>query len=146
MVCWNWWSNNILPLYFIILKIPPHAALPHTICPLTLTLKLFPPLTKTHKTFELERISDVTWLKLQKYILFLKKDFICSWETQRDRERQRISRGRSRLHAGSLMRDLILGLQDHDLSQRQTLNCWATQASLLEYILQKSLRWSYGPC
>ena len=29
------------------------------------------------------------------------------------------------------MWDLILGLRDHALSRRQTLNCWATQASLL---------------
>ena len=45
--------------------------------------------------------------------------------TERERERERgrdIARGRSRLHAGSLMRVSILGLQDHALSQRQTLN------------------------
>ena len=37
----------------------------------------------------------------------------------RDRERERgkeIGRGRSRLHAGSLMQDLILELQDHSQS------------------------------
>ena len=34
----------------------------------------------------------------------------------RDRD---IGRERSRLHAGSLMGDLIPGLQDHALSQRQ---------------------------
>ena len=48
----------------------------------------------------------------------------------RDTERGRdIGRGRSRLHAGNLMQDSIPGPQDHDLSQRQTLNHWATQAS-----------------
>ena len=36
-------------------------------------------------------------------------------------------RGRSRLHAGSPMQDSIPGLRDHCLSQRQTLNSWATQ-------------------
>ena len=36
-------------------------------------------------------------------------------------------RGRSRLHAGSLMWDSIPGLQDHVLSWRQALNHWATQ-------------------
>ena len=54
--------------------------------------------------------------------------FIHSWETEgggRD-----TGRGRSRIHAGSPMRDSILALQDHALSQRQTLNHWATQASL----------------
>ena len=44
-------------------------------------------------------------------------------ERQRERERGRdTGRGRSRLHAGSPMWDLILGLQDHDLGQRQMLN------------------------
>ena len=41
-------------------------------------------------------------------------------ESEREREREREKgrdrgRGRSRLHAGSLMRDSILGLQDHAL-------------------------------
>ena len=39
--------------------------------------------------------------------------------TQRHRN---IGKGRSRLHAGSPMWDLIPGLQDHDLSPRQMLN------------------------
>ena len=51
------------------------------------------------------------------------KDFIYH-ERGRD-----IGRGRSRLHAGSLMWDSILGLEDHTLSRRQRLNPWATQAS-----------------
>ena len=47
---------------------------------------------------------------------------------QRDRERERergrdTGRGRSRLHAGNLMCDLILRLQNHALGQRQVLNC-----------------------
>ena len=49
---------------------------------------------------------------------------------ERNREKGRDSRGRSRLHAGSLMWHSILGLWDHALSQRQTLNHKATQASL----------------
>ena len=52
----------------------------------------------------------------------------------RDTERERgtdTGRGRSRLLAGSPIWDLILGLQDHTLGQRQMLNCQATQASLL---------------
>ena len=48
---------------------------------------------------------------------------------ERERERGRdTGRGRSRLPAGSLMWDLILGPQDHDLSQRQMLNHGAPQA------------------
>ena len=56
------------------------------------------------------------------------KDFIYLFmrNTQRGRD---TGRGRSRLHKGSPKWDLILGLQDHTLSQRQTLNCWATQVS-----------------
>ena len=41
----------------------------------------------------------------------------------RDTERGRdIGRRRSRLRAGNLMQDLILGPGDHNLSQRQVLN------------------------
>ena len=49
------------------------------------------------------------------------KDFIYIF--MRDTERGRdIDRGRSGLHAGSLMWDLIPGLQDHALGGRQVLN------------------------
>ena len=47
-------------------------------------------------------------------------------DTERDTHRERgrdTGGGRSRLHAGSLMWDSILGLWDQALSQRQTLNC-----------------------
>ena len=60
-------------------------------------------------------------------ISFLKKDFIYSWETQRERGRD-VGKGRRSLPAGSLMRDSIPGPSDHDLSQRQMLNHWATRA------------------
>ena len=42
-------------------------------------------------------------------------------DTHRERGRD-TGRGRSRLHAGSPMQDLILGLQDHALGRRQMLN------------------------
>ena len=57
----------------------------------------------------------------------LKKNilFIYSWEAERGGD---TGRGRSRLPAGSLMWDFIRGPWDHyALSQRQTLNHWATQ-------------------
>ena len=60
--------------------------------------------------------------------LFFFKDFIYSWETQRERSRD-IGRGRSNLPVGSLVWDSIQGPWDHNLSQRQMLNHWATQAS-----------------
>ena len=41
-------------------------------------------------------------------------------DTQRERGRD-TGRGRSRLHAGSLTWDSILGLQDHTLGRRQAL-------------------------
>ena len=49
-------------------------------------------------------------------------------DIEREREREReigrdTGRGRSRLHAGSPTWDLVLGLQDHTLGQRQALNC-----------------------
>ena len=67
-------------------------------------------------------------------------------DTQRGRD---IGRGSSRLHAGSPMWDSILGLQDHSLSQRHRLNCWATQPPLKTqfscsqhlFSLVNTLRW-----
>ena len=47
-------------------------------------------------------------------------------ERERERERERgrdTGRGRNRLSAGSPMWDLIPGLQDRALGQRQVLNC-----------------------
>ena len=53
--------------------------------------------------------------------------------TERGRD---TGRGRSRLHAGSPMWDLIPGPRDHAPSRRQMLNHWATQASSITiYIL-----------
>ena len=49
-------------------------------------------------------------------------------DTHRERQRH-IDRGKSRLPMGSSMQDSILGPRDHTLSQRQTLNHWATQVS-----------------
>ena len=60
--------------------------------------------------------------------VFLKILFICSWETQRGRD---IDRRRSRLPVGSPMQDSIPGPWDHNSSQREMLNHWATQVSLL---------------
>ena len=55
-------------------------------------------------------------------LIFLKILFIYSWERGRD-----TGRGRSRLPTRSPTWDLISGPRDLDLSQRQTLNHWATQ-------------------
>ena len=58
--------------------------------------------------------------------------FIYSWETQTERERDRgrdTGRGRSRLHAGRPTWDLIPGLQDYTLGQRQAFNHWVTLGS-----------------
>ena len=69
-------------------------------------------------------------------IIFFKVLFIYSWETKI--EGRNIGRGRSRLLAGSPMWDLIPELGDQHLSWRQTLNCWATQASLGQYFKANS--------
>ena len=54
----------------------------------------------------------------------------------REREAGRdTGRGRTRLHAGSLMQDSIPGLQDHALGQRQAPNRCATQGSPKKHIL-----------
>ena len=60
----------------------------------------------------------------KRFYLFIHKD------TQREREAETQAEGEAgRLHAGSPMWDLIQGLQDHSLGQRQVLNRWATQGS-----------------
>ena len=59
------------------------------------------------------------------YFLFLSffKDFIYLFMRDTERERGRdTGSGTSRLHAVSLMWDLIPGPQDHALGQRQALN------------------------
>ena len=53
--------------------------------------------------------------------------FIHERYTEKGRD---MGRRRRRLPVGSLMWGLISGLQDHALSQRQTLNLWTTYASL----------------
>ena len=70
-------------------------------------------------------------LKESKCVFVFVEDFFFltySWETHTKRGRD-TGRGRSRLHAGSLMWDSIPGLQDHTPSERQMLNRWATQAT-----------------
>ena len=60
----------------------------------------------------------------------------------RHRERGRdTGRGRSRLHAGSPMRDSIPGLQDHALGWRWALNCWTTLfLTILTIYIQISIK------
>ena len=61
--------------------------------------------------------------KFYLFIIFLKKIFIYPFmrDTQKDTHRD-TGRGRNRLHTGSLMWDLIPGLQDQALGRRQALN------------------------
>ena len=80
------------------------------------------PSTHTPILASIHLMSDTFYLFLKRFF------FIYSWEIHTERGRD-TGRGRSRLHAGSPMWDSIPGPQDHALSQRQTLNHWATQAS-----------------
>ena len=67
------------------------------------------------------------------FILFyFFKDFIYLFTRERERERssQRWREKQAPFGAGSLMQDSIPGPLDHDLSQKQTLNPWATQVPL----------------
>ena len=78
------------------------------------------------QSFDTKLLTYYTWVF--SFLFFFKILFIPSWETHRERGRD-TGRGRSRVLAGSLMWDSIPGLQNHALSQRQTLNRWATQVS-----------------
>ena len=71
------------------------------------------------------------------FISFL-KDFIYSWETQR--ERQRYRQRERQAPAGNLMQDSIPGPQGHALSQRQMLNRWAPRGvPIVLYLFRFSL-------
>ena len=64
------------------------------------------------------------------FFFFLEGLYLFIHERHTQRERGRVTgRESSRLHAGSPMWDSVLGSGDHTLSQRQTLNHCATQAS-----------------
>ena len=72
------------------------------------------------------------WILLFIFIMwiastFFKILFIHERHTERGRD---IGRGRSTLSAGSPKRYLIPGPQDHNLSQKQMINHWATQVPL----------------
>ena len=95
---------------------------------------------------------DLFWIGA--YVLFFFLLFcLFMRETERERERGRDT-GRSRLCAGSLMRDSIRGLRGHALSPRQRLHRWATQASLVLFwanaaislvlAIHTVVRWSRG--
>ena len=68
--------------------------------------------------------------------------YLFIYDRQRERERGR-GGGRSRLHAGSPMRDSIPGLQDHALGQRQAPNHCATQGSLRANLEGGRTSWSH---
>ena len=73
------------------------------------------------------------------FFFFLFKDFyIFIHERHRERGRD-IGRGRGRLPVRRLMWDSIPVPQDHDLSQRQTINHWVTQASQINYFSKTNL-------
>ena len=57
-----------------------------------------------------------------------------------ERCRERV-RDIGRLPVGSLIQDSIPGPQDHDLSQRQILNCWTTQVPPEMFILKARNFW-----
>ena len=68
---------------------------------------------------------------------FLFKDFIYLFIDTRTHRGRDTGRGRSRLHAGSLMWDWIPGLQDHALGRREALNHWATLGSPSHNVLDE---------
>ena len=68
---------------------------------------------------------------------FFKRFYLFMSDRERETERGRdTGRRRSRLPAGNPMWDSIPGPRDYDLSQRQTLNHWATQVSQDSQILK----------
>ena len=80
----------------------------------------------SHSHHSLAKFPD-SFFSIALFLLFFLKILFIYWHRERSRD---IDRGRSRFLTGSPMRDLIPWPQDHALSQRQMLNCWATQVSL----------------
>ena len=60
-------------------------------------------------------------------------------DTQRERQRHR--HRRRRLHEGSLIWDLIPGLQDHTLGPRQAPNCWVPRGSQYDPFKIRIVEW-----
>ena len=77
----------------------------------------------------------LTIMKTNLVLFFWKRLYLFIHERHKERGRD-IGRERSRLPPGSLMRDSIPGPQNHNLSQRQMLNHWATQTSHKHFLLK----------
>ena len=90
-------------------------------------------------------INTISRLHSTHFIYLFLKFCLFIHETHTERGRD-IGKGRSRPPTGNLMGNSIPGPQDHDMSQRQTLNHWANQASLkLGYFPMKhSQSWANG--
>ena len=73
--------------------------------------------------------------------LFFKILFMYSWKT--DRERQRHRQREKQAPCGEADAGLNPWPPDHALSQRQTLNCWATQVSLFLLFLTSLISFKY---
>ena len=86
-----------------------------------------------HSQLSLRRFSNLC-VEKKKYFL---KDFIYLFEKDRDNDRENTNeREEQAPHwAGNLMWNSIPGPWDHDLSQRQMLNYWATQVLQKDTIL-----------
>jgi len=75
------------------------------------------------------------------FSFFFFKDFVCLFERERMRETAH-ERGEGQrekqtpCRAGSPMRDSIPGLQDHDLSRRQSLNQLSHPGALYIFFIQ----------
>ena len=73
---------------------------------------------------------DFHWSMFLSWVrFFFLRFYIFIHERHRERSRY-IGRGRNRLRIGSPMQNSIPGPRDHNLSQRQMLNYWATQVPL----------------
>ena len=93
---------------------------------------------KTHRlweiyTFNYSIINLHCYIKMHSIVIqqFFKRFYLFIHERYTEKGRD-IGRRRGRLPGKSLMKDSIPGPQDHDLSQRQILNYWATQAPKIQ--------------
>ena len=89
---------------------------------------------------QLKGIKDFSFFFFFFLIFFNFYLFMIVTQRERERERQRHrQREKQAPCTGSPTRDLILGLQDRALGQRQALNCWAIPGLNIQY----TLYWSF---
>ena len=121
-ICSYFWALYIIMIYL-------HVDLPYR--PLR-SLRVYFWNNTCPKRMHYKVTKGLKWCLKNVSTFFLRISFIYSWETQRERQRHR--QREKQVPCKVPDAGLDSRTQDHDLSQRQMLNRWATQASQMFHI------------